>query len=58
MAAGADGPWELYDLRTDRAESNDLAEKQPEKRHELEKIYEEKLEQYRRLARREAKADK
>jgi arylsulfatase len=28
VSAGKGGPWELYDMRTDRAESNNLAEKQ------------------------------
>ncbi len=58
VAAGADGPWELYDLRTDRAESNDLSAGRPEKRRELEAIYNEMLEEFRRLVEREAKADK
>ncbi|MEO6784845.1 MAG: arylsulfatase, partial [Chthoniobacteraceae bacterium] len=31
VAAGADSPWELYDLTADRAESNNLAAKQPER---------------------------
>jgi arylsulfatase len=35
VAEGAAGPWELYDLRTDRSESNNLAEKQPDKVREL-----------------------
>jgi arylsulfatase len=30
-----DGPWELYDLSTDRSESNDLAAQQPERVQEL-----------------------
>jgi arylsulfatase len=28
VAAGTEGPWELYDLRTDRAESKNLAERE------------------------------
>ncbi|HUG66660.1 MAG TPA: arylsulfatase [Pirellulaceae bacterium] len=35
VAAGRDGPWELFDLGTDRAETNDLAEKHPAKANEL-----------------------
>jgi arylsulfatase len=35
VAEGAAGPWELYDMRTDRSESNNLAEEQPEKVREL-----------------------
>jgi arylsulfatase len=35
VAAGRDGPWELFDLGTDRTETNDLAEKHPAKANEL-----------------------
>lgn len=31
VAAGESGPWELYDMRTDRSESNDLAAAQPDR---------------------------
>lgn len=31
VATGVSGPWELYDMRTDRSESNDLATKDPER---------------------------
>ncbi|UCC99885.1 MAG: sulfatase-like hydrolase/transferase, partial [Phycisphaerales bacterium] len=31
VAKGEDGPWELYDLKTDRCESKDLADKYPDK---------------------------
>ena len=34
------GDWELYDLRTDRTELNDLAEQHPEKVAELKALYE------------------
>ncbi len=30
VAAGKDGPWELYDLATDRTETRDLAKQNPE----------------------------
>jgi arylsulfatase len=30
VAAGANGPWELYDLRSDRSEGRDLAAAQPD----------------------------
>ncbi len=40
----ADGdPWELYDLKTDRAESHDLSSAHPEKVAELEALWLEKL---------------
>jgi arylsulfatase len=32
---GAKGPWELYDMKTDRTELHDLASQQPEKVAEL-----------------------
>ena len=35
VAAGAEGPWELYDLRKDRAESHNLAARQPAKVQEM-----------------------
>ena len=35
VAAGKDGPWELYDLATDRTETHDLAAELPEKVREL-----------------------
>lgn len=35
VAKGPGGPWELYDITTDRTESNDLSEKHPEKLREL-----------------------
>jgi arylsulfatase len=35
--------WELYDLRTDRAESQDLAASQPDKVKELESMWNEQL---------------
>ena len=50
VAAGAKSPWELYDLRTDRAESNDLASQQPEKVREMEQIWKAHTEEFRALA--------
>ncbi len=35
VAAGQDGPWELYDLATDRTETRNLARQHPEKVREL-----------------------
>jgi len=35
VAAGRRGPWELYDLATDRCESRNLAKQRPEKLREL-----------------------
>lgn len=40
LVAEDKSPWELYDMRTDRAESHDLAGEQPDKLKELARIYE------------------
>ncbi|MFO0958747.1 MAG: arylsulfatase [Isosphaeraceae bacterium] len=40
VASGANTPWELYDLGTDRAESHDLARERPGKVRELAAIWE------------------
>ena len=50
VAAGADSPWELYDLRTDRAESNDLAKKQPDRVNEMAAVWAKHTEEFRVLA--------
>lgn len=50
LVAAAKQPWELFDLATDRSESENLAEKRPEKVAELSKLWEAKLEEYRELA--------
>jgi arylsulfatase len=50
VAAGKDSPWELYDLRTDRAESNNLAEKQPDRVKEMAATWEKHTEEFRALA--------
>jgi arylsulfatase len=44
------GDWELYDLKTDRCESNDLAAKQPDKVREMAEQWTKKAEEFRRLA--------
>ena len=50
VSAGAEGPWELYDLRSDRCESSNLAEKQPEKVKELSERWTSFMEDCKRLA--------
>ena len=40
LVAAKGDPWELYDLRTDRAESHDLAAEHPEKARELQRAWE------------------
>ena len=57
VAAGADSPWELYDLRTDRAESNNLATKQPERVKEMAAVWEKHTEEFRALAMKDLPPD-
>ena len=47
--AGA-STWELYDLSQDRAESNDIASKMPEKARELEQLWKKLTDEFRNLA--------
>lgn len=50
LVAAEGDPWELYDLRSDRAESRNLAQEQPEKAKELEARWNRQLEEMVRLA--------
>jgi arylsulfatase len=50
VAEGAKGPWELYDMRTDRCESNNLADKNPEKVRQLSERWTRCSEEFRLLA--------
>ncbi len=50
LVADHKNPWELYDLRTDRCESNNLADKQPEKVKELEAAWNKHADEFRALA--------
>jgi len=50
VAAGEKGPWELYNLQTDRTETSNLAAKHPDKVRELEAAWQTRLEQIRDLA--------
>ena len=43
LVASKGDPWELYDLKNDRAESNNLVEKYPEKAKELKAVWENHL---------------
>jgi arylsulfatase len=52
VAAGADAPWELYDLKTDRAESANLAAMQPERVLALARIWTQHFEEFCELARK------
>ncbi len=50
-AAKQSGAWELYDLRTDRSESHNLAAAMPDKVRELEQAWNTQAEQCRKYAR-------
>jgi arylsulfatase len=50
VAAGATGPWELYNLRADRAETNNRAAQYPDKVHELQQAWTQRLHEFRKLA--------
>jgi arylsulfatase len=50
LTAAKGDPWELYDLTTDRAESNNRANEHPEKAKELEALWNRQLEETSRLA--------
>ena len=41
LVSAIGGPWELYDMETDRTELNDLYQRNRNKAHELERLYEE-----------------
>lgn len=50
LVAAKGDPWALYDLRTDRAESQNLATAHPEKVQELEALWNQQTEEMGRLA--------
>jgi arylsulfatase len=50
LVAAKGDPWELYDLRTDRAEAHNLATANPEKAKELESLWNQQLEAMSELA--------
>ncbi|HYR57128.1 MAG TPA: sulfatase/phosphatase domain-containing protein, partial [Chthoniobacteraceae bacterium] len=54
VAAGKDSAWELYDLSTDRAESNDLAAQQPERVKAMADLWTKQADEYYALARKDA----
>lgn len=53
VAAGKDAPWELYDLKQDRCETNNLAKAMPEKVRELDVIWKRELAATQQLVTRE-----
>jgi arylsulfatase len=54
VAAGRDAPWELYDLRTDRGETHNLAARHPGRLQALAGRWQRLTEDYCALARRDA----
>ncbi len=50
VARGADGPWELYDLTTDRSESVNLAQKYPDRVREMSAQWQRLEDEFRRQA--------
>ena len=48
VSAGADAPWELYDIREDRGETNNLAAQFPERVTQLASLWERTEAEYRR----------
>jgi arylsulfatase len=50
VAAGAKSEWELYDLSTDRAESNNLAAAEPNRVRDMAQIWTQQLDDCRKLA--------
>ncbi|MBN2452184.1 MAG: sulfatase-like hydrolase/transferase [Lentisphaeria bacterium] len=50
VAGKAPGPWELYDLQTDRCEMVDLASRDPDRVARMAGLWERSEEEYRRLA--------
>lgn len=58
LVAAKGDPWELYDLRSDRAESNDLAAARPKKAAELATEWNRQLAEFSSLAAKTAPAEK
>ena len=50
LVAAKDDPWELYDMRTDRAEQHALAKSMPDKVRELEQLWQRQTDTFARLA--------
>lgn len=50
VSKGKDGPWELYDIKTDRCESVNLADKHPEKVKELSEKWAQCTEEFKKQA--------
>ena len=53
LVAAKDTPWELYDLKTDRAEQNSLAASMPEKVQELAALWQKQTDDFTTLAKKD-----
>jgi arylsulfatase len=53
VAAGKDSPWELYDLTSDRSETNSLAKERPDKVRELAAVWTKQSDDYAAFAARD-----
>jgi arylsulfatase len=58
VAAGAKGPWELFDLSADRCETTDLAARHPDKVRELERLWKQRMDEFTELARKDLPPEK
>ncbi|HEV7281682.1 MAG TPA: arylsulfatase [Pirellulaceae bacterium] len=58
LVAAEGDPWELYNLRTDRAEQHDLAAELPEKAKELEALWTSQLEKFISAAKEQSPAER
>jgi arylsulfatase A-like enzyme len=52
LVAAKGDPWELYDMRTDRAEQINLAAKMPDKVKEIERVWQNQADRFTELARK------
>ena len=57
VAAGAEGPWELYDLAADRCETADLSAKQPERLQQMIRQWQKRADQFLADARADGQAE-
>src|SRR5258708_3992140 len=57
VAAGANANWELYDLKTDRAESDNLADVDPERVRDMAQLWTRQFEPFCELAKQDAEKD-
>jgi arylsulfatase len=58
VAAGAKADWELYDLKSDRAEAKNLAGEQPERTREMAETWTRHFEEFGELAKKDSPEEK